>query len=104
MTTAQLRDKLNLTVINEADTEREITCGYACDLLSWVMGRAPADCVWITVMSNTNVVAVASLVDVACVIIAEGAELDADALEKAVSAGINVYASELDTYSLVKLI
>ena len=79
---AMLADELGLEKINEADGERMINCGYAGDLLSWVMGRAPADCAWVTVMSNVNVVAVASLADVGCVILAENAELDEAALEK----------------------
>ena len=42
--------------------EREINGVYIGDLLSWVMGRAEADNAWITIMSNNNILAVASLV------------------------------------------
>ena len=52
--------------------DREIGGVYIGDLLSWVMGRASADDAWITIMSNINVVAVASLADAACVLFAEG--------------------------------
>ena len=88
MTVKELAESLDYKIITGGKgLENEVTGCYCGDLLSWVMGRAPADCVWITVMSNTNVVAVASLADVACVIIAEGAELDADALDRALRAG-----------------
>jgi hypothetical protein len=61
------------------DGEREVKGGvYCCDLLSLVMGRAPADSLWITVMGNVNAMAVASLADTACVVIAEGMPLDAE--------------------------
>ena len=46
------------------DPDRTVKTGYAGDLLSWVMGRAEPDCVWLTIMSNANVCAVAVLADV----------------------------------------
>jgi len=100
LTATKLREELGLAVLNEAEPQRTITCGYTGDLLSWVMGRAPADSAWVTVMSNVNVVAVATLADVGCVILAEGAELDTDALEKARTAGVNVYSSPLPAFDI----
>ena len=97
---SELAECLELEAVNVAEPERKVTCGYAGDLLSWVMGRAPESCAWVTVMSNTNVIAVATLADVSCVIIAEGAELDAEALEKAKAAFVNVYASKLTVFEL----
>ena len=81
-----------------ADGEREICGGYAGDLLSWVMGRAKADNVWITIMTNINVVAVASLSDVAAVVIAENAEIDVGVIKKAEEQGINVLRSKCPAY------
>lgn len=73
------------------DGEREITGGiYCCDLLSLVMGRAPAGSLWVTVMGNVNTMAVASLADTACVAVAEGMPLDAEALEGAKKGNITV--------------
>ncbi len=100
MTVKELSDRLSLKVLNEADTSREIHGAYTGDLLSWVMGRAKSDNVWITIMSNVNVVAVASLCDVSVVILSESSTLDADALEKAVMQEINVYSSELTSFEL----
>ena len=99
-TAAKLAEELGLETVNGANGEREITCGYAGDLLSWVMGRAPADCAWVTVMSNVNVIAVASLADVGCVILAENAELDDAALEKARAVGINVYRTAMPVFEV----
>ena len=56
---------------------------FTCDLLSVCMAKAPEDSVWVTVMGNRNVIAVAALTDVACVIAAEGCTFDADAVEAA---------------------
>ena len=76
------------------DTERQVTCVFCCDLLSVAMGRGREDAAWVTVMGNINTLAVASLTDMACIILAEGAELDAVALEKAGKEGITVLRTE----------
>lgn len=104
MTVSEMRGKLSLEIICEGDPDREVTGGYCGDLLSWVMGRAPADSVWITIMSNINVIAVASLADVACIILAEGAVLDPDAKTRADLEGMNVYSSKSDAFTLCRLI
>jgi len=86
------------------DGERVIEGVYIGDLLSWVMGNASADNAWITIMSNVNVIAVAVLTDVSCVILAEGVELPDDIREQAVQKGINVLRSSQPSYeTAVKL-
>lgn len=80
------------------DGEREIDGVYIGDLLSWVMGRASADNAWITIMSNINVVAVASLADVACVILAEGVELTPDTIQAAEGKQINILSYDKPIY------
>ena len=80
------------------DENREIKGAYVGDLLSWVMGRAKAYDAWITIMSNVNVLAVASLADVACVILAEGVTLDEECLQTAKQKNINVLISDLPIF------
>ena len=80
------------------DTGREVTCGYTCDLLSWVMGRAKADDAWLTVMGNVNAIAVASLADTAGIILVEDAALDADAKARAEQQEIAVYGTSLPAF------
>lgn len=82
------------------DPEREVHGGYAGDLLSWVMGRAPADAAWVTIMSNVNIVAVAMLRDVALVLVAEGAEVAEEVVQKAKEQGINLAVADADIYTL----
>ena len=86
------------------DGEREITGAYMGDLLSWVMGRAKADCAWITIMSNLNVVAVASLADTACVILTEGVELPEDVKAAAEQRDVNVLSTQLPSYEAAVLL
>ena len=100
MTVNRLAQELGLETLSLADGEREITGAYAGDLLSWVMGRAQEGDVWITIMTNINTVAVASLVDVACVIIAEGCEPEPNVLETVRNKGINLLRSGKTTFEL----
>ncbi len=100
MTVAELAVKVGAKVICLPNGEREVEGGYVGDLLSWVMGRAPADCAWVTIMSNINVVAVASLADVACVIFSEDVEPDEDALAKAEAQGINLLSVSFGSYEI----
>ena len=80
------------------DGDREIDGVYIGDLLSWVMGRASQDNAWITIMSNINVIAVATLADTACVILAENVELPEDVRAQAEMKDVNVLKSPLPIY------
>ncbi|MBQ2841722.1 MAG: hypothetical protein IJE72_01645 [Clostridia bacterium] len=92
------------TAVAIPDGEREINNVYIGDLLSWVMGRAKADNAWITIMSNINIVAVASLADVACIILAEGVTLDSTVAETANTKGVNILTSDLPAYETAMLL
>ena len=87
-----------ITPLHLADGEREITSCYIGDLLSWVMGRAKADSAWITIMSNVNVVAVATLADVGAILFAEGVRPDEAVIEVAKQKGINLLVSTLPAF------
>ena len=80
------------------DGSREIDGVYVGDLLSWVMGRAQMDNAWITIMTNVNVIAVASLADTSCVILAEGVEMPADLVATAQEKEINILSSSQPIY------
>ncbi|MDR1669097.1 MAG: hypothetical protein LBR76_03990 [Oscillospiraceae bacterium] len=102
MTVQSLAETLKLTVLcGGADAlSREVTGGYCGDLLSWVMGRAPQNGVWITIMSNINVAAVAGLADIACVVLAEGVGPDAPLLERAAGENIPLLQSPEPAFTL----
>lgn len=98
MTVYELSQNSQFNVLCLPEPEREINGAYVGDLLSWVMGRAHADNVWITIMSNINVIAVASLSDVSCVLLAEDVSLDDEVLSTAKEKGINILSTPLATY------
>ena len=65
------------------------------------MGRAKAGDVWVTIMTNVNIVAVATLSGAAAVLIAENAEIETAVIEKARAQGINLLRSPLPIFELV---
>ena len=87
----------------EADLNTEVTCGYTCDLLSWVMAHGKAGMAWITVQTHMNVIAVASLMEMAAVIIPEDIEMEGPTLEKAREEGIAVLQSGKTAFELCAL-
>ncbi len=80
------------------DPTREIGGAYAGDLLSWVMGRAKEDDLFVTIMTNVNVVAVAALAELSCVVFAEGVPIGDEILDAARQKGINLLRSNLPMY------
>ena len=98
MTVYDLSKNGQFNVLCLPDPERKIEGVYIGDLLSWVMGRAQSDNIWITIMSNINVIAVASLSDVSCVLLAENVTLDDEVLNTAKAKGINILSTPLAAY------
>lgn len=104
MRVSELIDKYGMKALSLPDGDREIAGGYCGDLLSWVMGRARQDNAWITIMSNMNVVAVASLADVSCVILAEGVTLEQSVIETAQAKDVNVLTCEKGAFEIASLL
>ena len=100
MTTNELIEKLNLKAVTEISEDKTVTGCYIGDLLSWVMSRAQAGDVWITVMTNINIAAVGALTDVACIIIPENIEVEATTVAKANKQEILILSSSETAYQL----
>jgi serine kinase of HPr protein (carbohydrate metabolism regulator) len=102
MNLRELVDRLALEFCAaEEKLDAEVTGGYASDLLSYVMARAKEGNVWVTMQGHPNVVAVASLVNLAGVIITEGTKPELATLDKATQEGIPILATRLTTYEVV---
>ncbi len=84
----------------QVEEDRDISCGYTCDLLSWVMAHGCEGMAWITVQTHMNVVAVAALAEMACVILPESIDMPAQILEKAAEEGLCVLKSPLSAYAI----
>ena len=98
MSTAKELAEKNGFTLACGDGLRQVEGVYCCDLLSIVMGRAPADSAWVTVMGNLNSMAVAVLADVACIVLAENMPLDADAQARAEAENVTVLRTSLPVF------
>lgn len=99
MTVKELVEKVGFEIINQGDElAKEITKPFCCDLLSIAMSKLPAGGVWVTVMGNINTLAVATLTEASCVILAEGTRLDGPAQAKAQSEGVTVLSTPLPIF------
>lgn len=100
MTVKEFAEQSGFRVINLADNAGEVLIrqSYCCDLLSIAMTRVPEGAAWVTVMSNINTLAVASLTEAACVIVAENAAADSGFSAKAKEQGITVLHTELPVF------
>ena len=103
MKVSDIDKKLNLTVFNGKDLpDGELGGCYIGDLLSLAMPKVQKNNVWITIQTNVNIVAVASLTEAGCIIIADGFEPEETALKKAQMQEVMILGSELSAYELAK--
>lgn len=79
---------------------RSISSGFVGDLLSIVMGKAQEDCAWITIQSHMNIVAVATLVNISCIIVSEGFVVDEDTIHKAIEEELIILSSEMSSFEI----
>ena len=87
----------------EADLNTEITCGYSCDLLSWVLAHGKAGMAWCTVQTHVNVIAVSVLMEMACVILVEGVEPEEASPKKAIDEEMPILATSKTAYEVCVL-
>lgn len=103
MTVKNIADKLGLMVFSGGELlEREVCGCYIGDLLSLAMSSVQKDNIWITIQTNVNIAAVASLTEAACVILADGCKPDDNAQERAETQEIVILGSGRSAYELAK--
>lgn len=84
------------------NVDREMNGVYSGDLLSWVMGRGKPMQAWITVQVHRNIIAVASLREFSCIILADGAIATDYLIETAEDEGMVVIASNIPAFETAK--
>lgn len=95
MTIKELTDTGIFEIVNLGSMlEREIIKPFCCDLLSIAMSKTPSGAAWVTVMGNINTLAVASLTDASCIILAENTVLDEPASIKAKTEEVTVLRTD----------
>jgi predicted transcriptional regulator len=101
MKVKELVDKLGLKVFSGAKgMENAVTGGYACDLLSDVMGHSNQGDIWVTLQTHKNIMAIASLKDLAAIVLVKGLTPDDDALQKSNEENIPILGTELQAFEI----
>ncbi|HNW86144.1 MAG TPA: AraC family transcriptional regulator [Candidatus Limiplasma sp.] len=104
MSILELATLLNAEIIEPGNApETQVSCGYACDLLSWVLAHGRKGMAWTTVQTHVNVIAVAVLMEMACVILSESNQLEPDSLRKAKEEGLAVLMTDKTAYEICGL-
>jgi hypothetical protein len=80
--------------------DRQVTGGYASDLLSDVMAHTKAGNLWITLQVHQNIVAVATLNELCGIILVNSREPEETTLRKAEAEGVPLMVSDLSTFEV----
>jgi hypothetical protein len=81
----------------ETEEDRAVEGVFCGDLLSVVISKAQEGFAWVTVIGNANIVAVATLADLSCIVLAEGFSFDEAAI-KAAKGKITLLSSDKPVY------
>ena len=101
MKVCDLVEKLDLKVFcGEQGINNEVVGGYTSDLLSDVMGNVDEDQVWITLQTHKNIMAIASLKEVAAIILVKGYEPDQAAIDQSNEEGIPILGTDMETFEM----
>ena len=101
VTVAQAVEALGLGVAAGRERlEQAITGAQVSDLLSYVMARGKAGQLWITIQTHPNIIAVASLHELAAVLIAGGFEPEEETVARAEEENIVLLTSADSAHAL----
>lgn len=98
----QIIERLNLTVQTPlVNVDVEVTGGYISDLLSDVMAHAKRGDIWITLQIHQNTVAVATLKELAGIILINGKQPAPETVKKAEEEGVPILTSDATAFVLI---
>jgi hypothetical protein len=99
---AEVVDELDLKVRTAGGAlQIEVRGGYASDLMSDVIAHAARGCLWVTLQVHQNVVAVASLKELAGIVLVNGREPEEATVERAESENIPILVSPLSAFDVI---
>ena len=105
MKVSELAEKISGRIVcGEKGAEKELHGCYIGDLLSLAMSRVQKGNVWITIQSNINIAAVATLTEAACIIVCDGFAPDENTVQRAEDENIPILSSDKPAYELAKLL
>ena len=102
MTLKDVVGKLDMRIETaEEGLQKEVTGGYVSDLLSDVMAQSKPGDLWVTLQAHPNIVAVATLKDLAGIVIVQGRKPEEETLKKAQQEDIPILVSNLQAFEIV---
>ena len=101
MTVRELATQLKLEVCcGAAGLDKEIKGGYTSDLLSDVMGNAREGNIWITLQTHKNIMAIASLKELAAIVLVKGYRPEEDTVSESEAEGIPILSTSRQTFEM----
>jgi predicted transcriptional regulator len=101
MKVKEVAEALSLRIWSgSAGLENEVTGGYVSDLLSDVMGFARKGEVWITLQTHKNVLAIASLKELAAVILVKGLSPDEETVRHSEEESVPILGTSLSSFEI----
>lgn len=99
-----LAKKLGCDIIcgNEKNESVSVDNVYIGDLLSVVMSKANEKCIWITIQTHLNIMAVAELLDISCIIIVEGMDIEEQTINKSVELQIPILKTKDSAFDVAR--
>jgi len=95
MKVKEIAQSLNLEILSgESGIERAVSGGYVCDLLSDVIANSKEGQIWITLQTHKNIMAIASLRELAAVILINGLKPNDDTAAQSESEGIPILGTK----------
>ena len=98
----EIIEKLNLNVkAGQECLTADVTGGYVSDLLSDVIANSRRGDLWITLQIHQNIIAVATLKELAGIILINGKEPADETVSKADQEGVPVLTSSKTAYEII---
>lgn len=96
--------RMGFEVAVEANLDVEVTGGYVSDLLSDVMAGTSEGMIWLTIQTHENIIAVASLNELAAIVITADKKPSPTAIEKAREQGVNILTSKDNSFTVAGML
>lgn len=98
----EIAEKMSLEVRGKAvGMDREVTGGYASDLLSDVLANAREGDLWITLQIHSNTVAVASMKGLSGIVFINNREPEEETVKKAEDESMPILVSKMPAFELI---
>lgn len=100
MNISGLGDALKLKPVQDSYDDRPLAGAYTSDLLSDVMAHAGADYALITIQAHRNTVAVASMLNLAAIIVCNNRPIPEDMVDAARAEKIAIFLSDKNQFEI----